>query len=196
MVHKEAFAFKSPSALISEAAQIIAISNGYTWPQDPWKDHYKPQHCHEPYLVFFPKTKEINFSSDASDFKDLIGGPIVMSINKLIELLKKPPVATLKVGIDVINSDGSVLIGERISAITSEEFDKVVTERNTFLGRKEKKRLPIVSFTYSNVKRKVIVTEMAYGKILGLDTSDGNQFKTFIILKIKGPIEFLGFTED
>jgi hypothetical protein len=180
---------------LSKAVQTIAFSFGYSWAGGV----QLPQFVIDRYLKFDPEFKRIHSSDDRKSLETQVC-KIVTSFDDVMKMFENPPKADLEIGDFTIAKDGTVMIYKGIgkTVITSDEFDKVVAERNKYLGKKGK--LPVVRFVYTSQNsgrkmRNVIVTKMTTERITGLDMDDDNKLKEYLVSKVSGQVELLSFLE-
>lgn len=184
----------------SEIIQLMSFGFGYRWARSL---DQKVAHKSYQYLIFDPNEKSIHYSSHevkSSEFGE-VDSTTLFNVYYVLDAFKNPTVVEQKIHGCMIDKDGSVVVGDADinfnRNLTSDQFDEVVAFRDKKLGRTKKKKLPLVSFnygfTYEYKNRKILVVETSDTLIKGLDTEDGNQFKSFAKAKIQGGIvTFLG----
>ena len=182
--------------LLSKIVQTLAFSFGYRWYSTK---NEKVDHVNRPYLVFNPDDKDITWTSTPKDYEI-----IVYSSPEAFKLFENPPVEeeeeTLKLfgGNVVLNKQGDIEIFAEY--IKSEDFEKIIEERNKFLGKTptSNQKLPKVSFFYpkglTDKCRHVLVTNFNQEYLEGLDVNDNYQYKKFKRTEM-GRIDFQGFEE-
>ena len=188
---------------ISEAVQRIAFSYGYRWPIGPVNGE-KVTQTQTRFLVFNPVDKSITYIHDRFTAEGYVS-QIVSTFDQLVNLFTNPPANVLRVGSSImVTKDGNVNVGALV--LGADLFDKVVVERDIFLGRNKpvevvKKKLPLVQFTYTSktsgrTVREVLVVEMKDNFITGFDAKDKFRFKKFLQTKVEGAISLIGFADE
>jgi hypothetical protein len=183
------------NANLSEAIQTIAFSYGYSW--SGWGAK-TVDNTTAKFLVFNPESKALTYGNYRYELEDTCS-QVVTTFDAVMTLLKTPPTTTVKVGSDItVSKSGDVSV--RLWTVGSDLFDKVVTARNTLLGKKNK--LPVVKFTYTSQNsgrktRNVMVTEMDADYISGLDMDADNKFKKFLVGKVGvGGVQLVSFADE
>lgn len=192
------FAVEVGSPNISEAVQRIAFSYGYNW-IGSGKVPNEVKYTDSKFLCFDSVHKSITWASNKFDLVSIMN-QIVNTFEDAMVLFKNPPKVSAMVGTSEIFVNGDVKIGG-IVTVDSEMWEKLVKERNAYLGHKDVKKLPVVTFSYSSKSsgktiRKVALLEKTEDCVHGLDLNDKNRFKRFLLKNVSGEMVFVGFTEE
>jgi hypothetical protein len=183
---------------VSEAIQRIAFSYGYRWPVGPAEGEMV-SHTNARFLMFTPDGNTIQWANYRQDVEAYVN-QIVATFDKVVDLFKNPPQNKLKVGADIlVSKNGDVQAG--VWTIHAELFDKLVAERAVFMGKEPvKPKLPVAMFVYTSKStgrksRNVLVTKLEGDSLEGLDRDDRNRYKKFLISRVEGPVNFVGFAD-
>ena len=192
------WAVEVASPNVSEACQRIAFSFVYRWPVGPSSGE-KVVHTNAKFLVFNPEDKSIAWCSVRSGVQ-LYVNQIVATFDQLVTLFTNLAESVLRFGNVKVNKQWDVTVAD-IVTLGSDLFDKVVAEMAKFIGKEVKLKLPRVNFTYTSKssgrkEREILVTAMSSEGIEGLDVCDGNRYKRFLMDKISGEINFIGFADE
>ena len=189
------WAYRSETRSNAELIQRIAFSFGYKWSLSD-----TPSYLEARYFYFDPATKEITYGVDDGMVTER-ANRIAYTLKEAMELFKNPPEvepSSLKVGSITLFKDGTLRDGNG-NLMKGEDFEKLVAERENFLGKRKPAMYPMISFEYKGecstycTKRRLVVIKSEESFVEGYELSGAQRnYKRFLFNRMHTLPVFLG----